>query len=239
MSAGIATFVAVFNPGLLLSDMTLQTRLLFSYVNLGLFLLVSYAAIARVLLWAYDRGWPVFFVHVATYVPLAVGNALVLEWLTSGMVTLPGSLWRTAIIVAMITISAALGLALYQAFALPSVRLDLTARKAFWFSKHPASPLMRLLPHHLRAAVVRIEAANQYSIVWTTAGQTMLRLTLKELEAMVPEGKGLRVHRSHWASFDCMAGVRFQNGNPRLLLKNGDVIPVSRAKLRLIKPHLQ
>jgi two-component system LytT family response regulator len=62
-----------------------------------------------------------------------------------------------------------------------------------------------------------------------TAGPTLLRMTMKELEARLPAGRFARIHRGAIVNLDRIREVRSQlHGDYRVVLNDGTVLRMSR-----------
>jgi two-component system, LytTR family, response regulator len=84
--------------------------------------------------------------------------------------------------------------------------------------------------------IQRIEAQDDYVSVHTTRRSYLLTLRIGELEQRLPNPPFLRVHRSHIVNLDHvdrmigLDGARFE-----VSMKNGAVVPVSRARSQEIR----
>jgi len=63
-------------------------------------------------------------------------------------------------------------------------------------------------------------------------------MSLAEAQGKVPAADGMRIHRSHWVAFDQMVRLKFENGNPKLVITSGETLPVSRGQVSKLKKHL-
>ncbi len=79
--------------------------------------------------------------------------------------------------------------------------------------------------------IIRIEAAGNYATLVTPRSSLLHRATLREIEAALPEDRFARAHRSHIVRLDAVTAVR-RDGEPRLELRNGDVVPLGRTYAR-------
>jgi len=94
------------------------------------------------------------------------------------------------------------------------------------------------LPKHVRGKILRIEAMNQYIQVVTDNGTAELRMSLQAATDLLPNGLGLRVHRSVWLNSDEINALIYVDGNPRVVLHSGEKFPVSRNKVEAVKRQI-
>jgi hypothetical protein len=83
--------------------------------------------------------------------------------------------------------------------------------------------------------ILFIKTANQYIDVHTSNGQYELRMSLTKAETFLDDAIGLRVHRSHWVRHTEMQAVNYQNGNPFVMLKDGQSLPIGRNMVDTVK----
>jgi len=53
------------------------------------------------------------------------------------------------------------------------------------------------------------------------------------------ETRGLRVHRSYWAAYSVCDKVVYENGNPKLVLKDGEIIRLNRKAAKDLRAYLR
>jgi hypothetical protein len=63
-----------------------------------------------------------------------------------------------------------------------------------------------LLEEGLRGTLIDMKAANQYTMITSSEGETLARGTLKELIERLPIGSGVRLHRSCWVTNNILEG---------------------------------
>ncbi|HEY7638186.1 MAG TPA: LytTR family DNA-binding domain-containing protein [Steroidobacteraceae bacterium] len=86
------------------------------------------------------------------------------------------------------------------------------------------------------AAVERAEAQDDYVMIHAGQRRHLMSLRIRDLEAWLPNPPFLRVHRSHIVNLDHvdrmfgLDGARFE-----ILMKNGAVVPASRARSQEIR----
>jgi hypothetical protein len=94
----------------------------------------------------------------------------------------------------------------------------------------PVNPLAdRLEPKFARAALIAVETEDHYLRVHTTAGQSLIYLSLTEALYALAGVDGLRVHRSWWVARGAVDKVSWRGGRGEVLLANGVRAPVSRS----------
>lgn len=83
------------------------------------------------------------------------------------------------------------------------------------------------------AQIVRIEGSSNYSRVFFIKGPSLLVCQiLKWFEDLLPAGLFIRVHRSHLVN---RAFITERPAETYLVLLNGETIPVSRRKRKVVK----
>lgn len=100
-------------------------------------------------------------------------------------------------------------------------------------------PLQSALPAEMRGPVQKISVEGNEIAVTTDKGITALQMSLGGAIEKLNGSTGLRVHRSVWVNETQMARLFYENGNPRLQIKDGTSLPVSRTMVEQIKQKLE
>ena len=237
-STSLMSFIVLLTPGGFLAELPLWLRALAGFGNLGLFLAWSWLGVTQVLLWAWRRGWPILPVQTAFYLPFAIGNGALAEWLAGDQFTLSGWVTDTIIMVVMIALASALGLFLFMGFALEARQFAISARQIILPHQGSGCRLQEFLPEKVKGKVLQVSAARQQIVVRTESGEAVLRRTLSDALTRLPKEDGLRVHRSHWVAWDFMEDLFFENGNPRLRIRDGTILPLSRSTVPGVQTRL-
>ncbi len=108
----------------------------------------------------------------------------------------------------------------------------------WWPVSNIRVPLLLRLPNEHRNRVRRIHAANQYVEVVTETGTTLLRMSLKNAIALLPEASGWHCHRSLWIARDEVQDLVYFKGQPRVIDMEGLSFAISRAHVPEIRAHL-
>lgn len=231
-------FVALATPGGLLEGQPFWLRLIVNLGNILLFLGFSYAVLPVLFRDAFARGWPLLWVQIASYMGLSVLVA-------ANFALLDGApLWSWTMALHFVTVlmitatSVIVGLLMFWVVALPKAGIDVTPAQLWYFRPVSDCKLQPHLSYDTRGAVMRLTAENQYVRVETETGEELLRMTLAEATELVPTDSGLRVHRSHWVAKSEMLALRFEGGNPKLRLRNGSQVPVSRNMVDTLRAEL-
>lgn len=120
--------------------------------------------------------------------------------------------------------------------------LHLRLRRFYCFRRYLACQKRRdlysLLPADLRGAIVSVSAKDHYVNIVTEHGNHTHRMSMKQAVAMLPPDEGVQVHRSHWVSRGAILALEESAGRRFLRLRNGQSIPVSKAKLPEVKAIL-
>lgn len=85
-------------------------------------------------------------------------------------------------------------------------------------------------------SVLRVQAHDHYLEVHTHTGRRFMRSGFQPYVAGFSHG--LRVHRSWWIAFEDMVGLERRGRDYRLILRNGQTVPVSRARLEVVRRSL-
>lgn len=75
-----------------------------------------------------------------------------------------------------------------------------------------------------------MKSAENYVELVTTQGTSLVRASLREIELLCPDGRGIRPHRSFWVQRDSIAGLKRAEGFQFLVLRDGTEIPVARGR---------
>jgi hypothetical protein len=90
-----------------------------------------------------------------------------------------------------------------------------------------AAKFLNRLPREAGRDLVCIKGRGHYLNVVTTSGSTMVLMRFADA-ILELGGIGLQVHRSHWVAQRHIDRIVRRNGHLRVLLSNGDEVPVSR-----------
>jgi hypothetical protein len=99
-------------------------------------------------------------------------------------------------------------------------------------------PLMNQLPENIRGELYLLSSELHYLKVVTNQGKVLILGSLKDAIQQLPEQQGMQVHRSHWVSFVAIKKYNKEGRQGKLLLINGEEIPVSRSFNELVKQKL-
>ena len=94
------------------------------------------------------------------------------------------------------------------------------------------SPFFERLPVALGRDIISIQSQDHYLRVVTTKGSEMILMrmadAIKELETI----NGVQTHRSWWVAKKHIADVMRDNGKVTVVLSDGEVVPVSRGRVK-------
>lgn len=94
----------------------------------------------------------------------------------------------------------------------------------------PAPRLLNRLEPGLRGEVIRLEVDDHYVMVITDQGVSKLLMRMGDAIEALEGTNGMRVHRSHWVSFDAVTGHEVEKGRLFLIMADGSRVPVSRSQ---------
>ena len=98
----------------------------------------------------------------------------------------------------------------------------------------PAMILERL-PVEKHGALISLSVQDHYVDVVTEKGSEMVLMRLSDAIREVSDVPGLQIHRSHWAALDQIAKVERTQNAARIIMSNGNELPVSRGYLPAIR----
>lgn len=84
-----------------------------------------------------------------------------------------------------------------------------------------------------------ISADEHYVHIHTAQGRAMLRGRISDIEAVLPDAWGRRVHRSHWVAARSVRGLRRGRESWTLLLEDGTEVPVARARRDAVRDWVE
>jgi len=89
------------------------------------------------------------------------------------------------------------------------------------------------------ATIEWIKAEDDYVLLRASGRSHLKQETLANLEAQLPPGRFVRIHRSYLLALDRLERLRpTPTGGQEALLRDGTVLPVSRAGARLLRDRL-
>lgn len=98
-------------------------------------------------------------------------------------------------------------------------------------SAPPPGPMLRLQGAAIPADEVLVVVAEEHYLRVVTAERTrLLRGRMADVEAQMPEGLGMRVHRSHWVSGRVVTGLRRTDAGWSVVCTCGRELPVVRGR---------
>ncbi len=98
----------------------------------------------------------------------------------------------------------------------------------------PAMILERL-PEEKHGALISLSVQDHYVDIVTENGSEMVLMRLSDAIREASNVPGLQIHRSHWASLDQIAKVERKQNSARIIMTNGDELPVSRGYMPALR----
>lgn len=87
--------------------------------------------------------------------------------------------------------------------------------------------------------ILRLEASESYTTIYLSDGRKFISSrTIKVYEDHLPENQFCRVHKAHLINMKFLKGYNRTEGH-MAVMKNGDLIPVSRRKLSILLDRIQ
>ena len=87
------------------------------------------------------------------------------------------------------------------------------------------------LPEDKRGQIIYLKSELHYLTVVTTKGRTLILYNLRDAIEQLPAEAGIQTHRSYWVAADQVVAVHKAGRQGEVELKDGDRIPISRARL--------
>jgi hypothetical protein len=94
------------------------------------------------------------------------------------------------------------------------------------------------IPKTLGRDLISLNSQDHYVKVTTSFGSDLILMRLSDAVIELKDHDGVQPHRSWWISKKHIVGVKTVAGKKVLELKNGDLIPVSRANLKNVTKFL-
>ncbi len=95
------------------------------------------------------------------------------------------------------------------------------------------------IPKELGRDLISLNSQDHYIKVTTSFGSDLILMRLSDAVVELKEHDGIQPHRSWWVSKNHVASIKTITGKRMLELKNGDLIPISRANLKDVTEYLK
>ncbi len=226
---GVAALLAIIGPFGTFADMSFGARLVYWGVIVPLNWL-QVELIARALVPRLPARLPAGAGIVASAllasVPATAEVAVLERMLRPGALDHP--LWRLYGWVALLTVGIAL--------AVWSSRLPLHRPPEGAVPPSAAEPpFLRRIPPKLGRELLCLKTEDHYLRVYTTKGDDLILMRLRDAEAELADAEGMRVHRSWWVARRAVRDVRRDGERVVLELVNGLDVPVSRSYVATLR----
>ncbi len=103
--------------------------------------------------------------------------------------------------------------------------------------QQPGQLFLKRIPHKLGNELICFTMEDHYLHVYTTKGDHMMLLRMKDALMELKDYPGFQVHRSWWVATDAIVEVHKQPRKAVLTLKNDLQVPVSQKYLSQLKKH--
>ena len=104
--------------------------------------------------------------------------------------------------------------------------------------RHAKKAIEQVIPVHKHGPLLSLSAQDHYVEITTEKGRHLNRMSMKDAISLVPKNSGIRVHRSHWVSFNAILSLEKSAERYFIFLRNGTKIPVAKAKVARVKEAL-
>ena len=227
-------FVGLMKPEYPDLDLPAFVGHLFTTAKVVVFWVLSWASLGILAWWLMPRGVPFILIPTALWMVAVLGSQ-------AFSLLLPNFEWSWLRVMRQATLTLpATVVAVYAAAPMLRERLGTIPELVpIWtFNVGVRVPLLLKLPADRRGRLRRIHAANQYVEVVTELGTTLLRMTLRDAVALVPEDKGWWCHRSLWIRRDEVVSLTYTRGQPQITDRDGQTWPISRKSVPEIRDWL-
>ncbi len=89
--------------------------------------------------------------------------------------------------------------------------------------------LLQKLPPEKRGKLLAMSAEQHYVRLHTEVGEDLILMPFSEAITKIPGDHGMRIHRSHWISYDAVQALKSAGNNLSVRLVNDLELPVSRS----------
>lgn len=89
--------------------------------------------------------------------------------------------------------------------------------------------LQKKLQPEKRGRLLAMSAEQHYVRIHTDAGEDLVLMPFSEAISKVSSKHGMRIHRSHWISYDAVRALQAADNSLSVRLENDIVLPVSRS----------
>ncbi|WP_292023548.1 LytTR family DNA-binding domain-containing protein [Maritimibacter sp. UBA3975] len=249
MSAG----AAVTGPFGTFSDLTLLERLVYWPAGIAGAALSVIAAVGIAMARLPDNWHPVFRIAIGAFAagPLAAALLLGLDITFRGEALTAYNIGFRWVFVFLIGFPIAVvetyvrpaTLARHRAAALAEVEGAAAEPEPIAPTDEPDAPEPPLFLRNLDVDdarnLIRIETQDHYLDVVTSAGEHRILKRMSDAIAELNGFPGLQIHRSHWVALDAVERLEREGRKARVVLKNGDTIPVSRPNIPVVATALE
>jgi len=230
--------MSVLVPGGYLEEFQFVSRFVIN-LFIGSFYLLMMALFLPTFLWhGMSRNIPWLYINLVFYFPVSIISSAFVIYISGGVFELTRILYYCV----------ALGLQIFLAIlvVLFVIRVDIDKIFTHGERKLPifkpieiaSCGLQQYLSENHRGRIKYLKAEGQYILVETDSGKELIRMSLKEAVSLVQKDSGLQIHRSYWLHKGEIVEFQFKNGNPKVLTKKGDLLPVSRSSVENVRAAL-
>ena len=94
------------------------------------------------------------------------------------------------------------------------------------------------IPKHLGRDLISLNSQDHYVKVTTSMGSELVLMRLSDAIMELEGFDGLQPHRSWWIAKKHVKQIKLVNNKKAIELSNGDLVPISRAKIKDVTSHL-
>lgn len=94
------------------------------------------------------------------------------------------------------------------------------------------------IPKHLGRDLISLNSQDHYVKVTTSMGSELILMRLSDAITDLDGLDGIQPHRSWWVAKKHAAQIKTDNGKKIIELSNGDIVPISRSKIKDVSDYL-
>lgn len=98
--------------------------------------------------------------------------------------------------------------------------------------------LQLMLPKEVRGELLTLSIEDKYLTVKTRKGTCSILMPMNKAVEIIDQDQGIRIHRNYWVNCKILLDIKYENGNPIVLLENGDWLRARREVVPKIKQAL-
>lgn len=202
----------------------------FYLLRVGLYIYVALRWMPSFVTRLLSRNVPFIYATFIFFVPLLVANFVLFHSLMPRGLTFWQEAQRLLMIIGFSFFCHLIVMKIVHSGVVPRLGHDPSLVPYFKPVPRPlaAAPSAVLIDPSLSGEVISLHAQNQYVLVRTDQGETLVRVTLRAAIAALPASSGVQIHRSWWISASEIARATFDRAALTLKVEGETTYPVGK-----------